>query len=306
MFLSDLKKFFINSNYDYIHFHLMEFSCFERIVLAKKYTNAKIILHSHIADHKLSNMKTKILDFLGKKIVLRGKDDYLKAACSVDAGKYMFKQFKLNDFVVLNNGIDVQEFIFSSEKREVIRNQLKLEDNFIIGHIGRMVEQKNHMFLLDVFKKIFEYNSKSKLLLIGNGDLKKDIINKAKNLNMLDNIIFIDNTNDIQGYLSAMDVFVFPSLFEGLGIVLIEAQSSGLNCFVTDSLPVEVNVTDNLHRLSLNQRIDEWAEEILKICNGNTDRKKVNEIVANSNFDVKKTVKIIENYYISNMGGCNE
>lgn len=306
MFLSDLKKFFINSNYDYIHFHLMEFSCFERIVLAKKYTNAKIILHSHIADHKLSSMKTKILDFLGKKIVLRGKDDYLKAACSVDAGKYMFKQFKLNDFVVLNNGIDVQEFIFSSEKRDAIRKKLNLEDSYVIGHIGRMVEQKNHIFLIDILKKMLEHNSNCKLLLIGNGGLKNQILDKAKSLNVLENIVFVDNTNDIQGYLSAMDVFVFPSLFEGLGIVLIEAQASGLNCFVTDSLPAEISLTNNLKRLSLKQSPEVWAKEILESTSNYDDREKINEVVSKSDFDVKKTAKIIENYYISNMGGYNE
>lgn len=305
MFLSDLKKFFINSNYDYIHFHLMEFSCFERIVLAQKYTNAKIILHSHIANHKFSTMKTKILNFLGEKIILKNENGYLKVACSDAAGKYMFEKFKNNEFIVLDNGIDVQEFVYSSEKRKNIRNKLNITDNYVIGHIGRMVEQKNHIFLLDIFKKVLESNPKCKLLLIGDGKLKNKIIDKSKRLEILENIIFIDNTNDIQGYLSAMDVFVFPSLFEGLGIVLIEAQAAGLTCLVTDSLPLEINVSNNLKRISLNQNPDIWAKNILATKKHITDRKKMNEIVKKSNFDVKKSIKILEDYYISNIGECN-
>ena len=302
LFLSDLKKFFINSNYDYIHFHLMEFSCFERIVLAYKYTNAKIILHSHIANHKLSTIKTRILNFIGEKIILRNDDNYLKVACSESAGKYMFEKFKNNKFIVLNNGINVQEFVYDSEKRKNIRNKLKINDSFVIGNIGRMVQQKNHTFLMEIFKNVLKEDSKSKLLLIGNGKLKSKIIEKAKSLDILKNIIFIDNTSDIQAYLSAMDIFVFPSLFEGLGIVLIEAQASGLNCLVTDSLPIEIDISDNLKRIALNKNPDEWAKNILLIKNEKVDRKKINDIVKKSNFDIKKSIKILESYYISNMG----
>ena len=285
------------SEYDYIHFHLMEFSCFEMIVYAKKYTKSKIILHSHIAEHKISSLKTKILNWIGKRFLLLGKDNYLKTACSIDAGKFMFNSFKNSNFKVLNNGIEISNYVFSISKRREIRNKLKLnEDDVLIGNIGRFVEQKNHKDLIRIFSKLTETKSNFKLLIIGKGQLKKQIIKMAIDMNVFEKIIFIENTDDIQGYLSAMDLFVFPSLFEGLGIVLIEAQASGLKCFVTDSLPNEINISQNVYRISLNN-LETWVKEILKNDFVIENRKEENKKVLDSYFDINKTIEVLESYY---------
>lgn len=299
-YIKDLKEFFKNSNYDYIEFHLMEFSCFERILYAKRYTKSKIILHSHIANHKISSFKTRLLNKIGKSIVKKN-DVYLKTACSNSAGLYMFKDFKNNKFTVLNNGIDIKEFKFNQLKREKIRKELNIENKFVIGNIGRLVEQKNHIFLLDIFNEILKINKDSVLLLIGKGILKKELEKKAIDLNIKDKIIYIDNTNQISDYLSAMDTFVFPSLFEGLGIVLIEAQASGLNCFFTDTLPTELNVSDNIKRISLQEPASVWAENILKNKIEINKRTEINDLICKTNFDIRKSVATLEKYYKDNL-----
>lgn len=300
-YIKELGDFFKKSDYDYIHFHLMEFSCFERIILAQKYTKARIILHSHIANHKLPSFKTKVLNFVGK-ILVKKNDSYLKAACSMDAGRYMFSDFKDNNFVVLNNGIDIIEFKFNNDERIKMRKKLNLCGKFVIGNIGRFVTQKNHTFLLEIFKYVKEIKPNASLLLIGSGKLKKRIIKKAQNLKVLDSIIFIDKTNEVPSYLAVMDKFVFPSLFEGLGIVLIEAQASGLECYVTDSLPNEINISNNITRISLKQDAQYWAKKITQNEESIENREKENErIKKESNFDIKKSVNILEKFYITNM-----
>ncbi len=300
-YLNDLKRFFKSSNYDYIHFHLMEFSCFERIIYAKKYTKSKIILHSHIANHKISSIKTKLLSEIGE-LKIRKKDVYLKVACSKNAGEYMFKKFKHKTFDVLNNGINVDEFKFSEIDRLMIRKKLKIEDKFVVGNVGRLVEQKNHKFLLEIFKEILEIKSNSVLLLIGKGKLKEKLMEKANNLNIQDNIVYVENTDKINEYMSAMDVFVFPSLFEGLGIVLIEAQSSGLKCFISDTLPEEVNVSEYVFRISLNEPAGLWAQNIMKEDTCIDNRIKLNAKIKNSDFDIIKSVKKLEKYYKEKIG----
>lgn len=299
-YLKDLKTFFKNSKYDYIHFHLMEFSCFERIMYAKKYTNAKIILHSHIANHKISTIKTRFLNYIGKKIIKR-EDVYLKIACSDDAGIYMFKDFKNKDYKVLNNGINVAEYEFNDDERRKIRSKLKLENKLVVGNIGRLVQQKNHKFLLEIFEEITRVNDNSVLLIIGKGILKENLEKQAKEMGISEKIIYIDNTNEVNNYLSAMDVFVFPSLFEGLGIVLIEAQASGLKCFITDTLPKEIDISSNIRRISLNKSPELWAKEIVE-SNISIDRKEMNKIIQKTSFEVKNTVKILEKYYVDKLG----
>lgn len=299
-YIDDLKEFFKKSNYDYIEFHLMEFSCFERILYAKKYTKSKIILHSHIANHKISSLKTRLLNMVGK-IIVKKNDTYLKVACSNSAGIYMFKDFKNNNFTILNNGIDIKEFQFNQLRREKIRKELKIENKFVIGNIGRLVEQKNQTFLLDIFDEVIKRKNDCVLLLIGKGKLKNELEKKATCLNIKDKIIHIDNTNQIRDYLCAMDTFVFPSLFEGLGIVLIEAQASGLNCFFTDTLPVELNVSDNAKRISLTEHASVWAENILKTKIEISKRAEINDLICKTNFNIKKSVEILEKYYIDNL-----
>ena len=296
-FRKELKDVYKNNDFDYIHINLMSFSFFEPITFAKKYSNAKIILHSHIANRTRTKLITKVISKIGE-FQLKNKKYFLKTACSTDAGEYMFRNFKNKEFTVLNNGINLDEFKFNKKVRDKIRKQLKLSDkDILIGHVGRFVEQKNHRFLIDIFNDITKKNNNARLCLIGNGGLKEEIIEKSKNLNIYDKIFFLENINNVNEYMSAFDVLLFPSLFEGLSIVLVEAQTAGLKCFITDTLALEGDFSDKIVRLSLSDSSSCWADKILSSLD-DIDRKIPDKI---KDYDIVKTTKQLEEFYKKNM-----
>ena len=298
-YLKDLKTIFTQNEFDFIHFNLMNFSCFEGIIMSRKYSKAKIILHSHIADNNLYSKKTKLLSTIGEKIVLQ-KQNYLLCACSRKAGLDMFKNFQEKEITVLNNSIELEKFYFSEKARAELRKKLGLNENIrLIGHIGRFVEQKNHKLIISIFDEVLKKDKNYRLMLIGNGFLKEKIKTEAKTLGIIDKIIFLENIENIQDYLSCMDVFLFPSLFEGFGIVLLEAQANGLPCIIANNLPEEVKKSNNITELSLKDTPNKWAKKIIERSNIELkERNKYNKKL--EEFKIEKTVEKLENYYERN------
>ena len=163
---------------------------------------------------------------------------------------------------------DIARFEFKLQKRKQIRQYLGIQDNeMVIGHVGRFTAAKNHEFLIRVFQAYREKHAYAKLLLVGEGELLESIKSKCRELNILENVIFTGNRSDTENFYQAMDVMVFPSLWEGLGIVLIEAQANNLPCFVSKTIPKEAIITDSVKTLSLHE-IRPWVKEIenLKKC----------------------------------------
>lgn len=182
-------------------------------------------------------------------------------ACSTAAGHWLFGD---NDFYVIPNGFETEKFKFSQNKRDEIRSQLNLSKKFVIGHIGQFNAQKNHQFLLRVFTKIAEQRDDAVLLLIGNGPDKEKIMGLIDEHTYKDRIIVYGESDHPEDLYCAMDRFVFPSKFEGLGIVLLEAQISGLACVASDVVPSEAIISDNVTSLSLNDSLSVWANNILQ------------------------------------------
>ena len=305
LFRKELKAIFVNNDFDIVHLNYVDFSCFEPAIYAKKYSKAKIILHSHIALFKIPSIKTKILNIIGKYILIKNDALFYKVGCSNLANEYMFKEFKNNDAIVLNNGIDVDEFRFSEKSRIKYRKELCIEDNVVLlGNIGRIVYQKNQKYLIDVLYSLKEKNkeTKYKLLIIGKGPLKEEIINYSKDKNVFDDIIFRQDINNIYDYMCAMDIFVFPSNFEGLGIVLIEAQASGLKCITSKGLvPEEANLTGYVQYEDLSN-LDGWVDYI--ISNSNFERyDKISDI--KETYDINNSVNYLQNFYDSILKGDN-
>ena len=187
-------------------------------------------------------------------------------ACSEFAGKWLFgrKSLHKDNFYILNNAIDGKSFIFDKKIREDKREEFKIKDRFVIGHIGRFHPQKNHDFLIDIFKKVHDINNNAVLMLVGDGELKQIIQEKIENLGLCDSVIFTGVRSDIPDLLQAIDVFVFPSIFEGLGIVAVEAQAAGIPCIVADTIPKEAYITDLIKSISLSEPVDVWSKAILK------------------------------------------
>lgn len=221
-------------------------------------------------------------------------------ACSSNAGKWLFgeKAIKEGKVTIINNGIEPDKFIFNETIRNNIRKQLHIENKYVIGHVGRFNKQKNHEFIIKVFNEVLKNNKDSVLMLIGEGDLKEEISKEARKLGIIDSIIVISATNNVNEYMQAMDLFLFPSLYEGLGIVAIEAQAAGLQCVVADTIPKDAFITKNIRSLSLQEPIENWSKEILKYNNG-YERKDTSETIRRSGYDIKQVAKGLEEFYLN-------
>lgn len=261
-YLKDLKAVYMNNKFDIIHINIMSYSVFERITYACKYSNASIIVHSHNGGFSRSckYKKTILLDKIGRIFVKKYEKKIIKVACGEKAGKFAFKD---NKFTIFYNGIDIEKFKFSEENRFKIRNFMNIKDDtVVIGLVAMFSNPKNHTFLIDIFKEYFKLNNNSKLVLVGEGYLKKEIEEKVKSLNLIENVIFLGKRLDVNLLYSAMDIYVMPSLYEGLSISLCEAQINGLRCYTSDSVDKSSDITGNVEFISLKDDALTWAKKI--------------------------------------------
>ena len=262
--------------------------------VAKKCGVKTIIAHTH------NNSAVKDWKYYPKillrKLYTKGPTDFF--ACSEDAGRYTFKNKK---FTVVYNAIDIDKFLFKQEIREEFRKELNIEDKFVIGNIGRLHEQKNQSFLIDVFYEIQKRKDNAILLIVGKGPLENELKEKVSNLGINDKVYFLGNRKDIERIYQGMDVFVLPSLFEGLGIVAIEAQVSGLPVIASTGVAKEANITNNILNIDLSEPIDVWVEAICKTKVNN--RKSIEDIVRKSKFNIKNNVKFLQEFYLKKYYG---
>ncbi|MBN8193799.1 glycosyltransferase family 1 protein [Bacillus sp. NTK074B] len=291
------KRFFDDHReYKLIHGHLGSTAAIY-LYIAKKY-GLYTIAHSHNTNNEIT-LKGKLYSLFAYPT--RNIAHYF-FGCSQDAGLDRFgkKVVYSSNFKVMNNAIKVEDFIFSGRMREKKRLEFDMGKKFVIGHIGRFNTQKNHTFLIDIFKKIHEKNDKAMLMMIGDGNLRDSIERKVNSLGLQESVIFTGVRPDIQDLLQAIDIFVFPSLFEGLGIVTVEAQASGLRCIVADVIPNEAYVTNLVDAISLSSPIDTWANAILKYAKG-YERKNTYEEIKSNGYDICDTVNWLESFYLKKM-----
>lgn len=289
-YLHNLKNVFQNNNFDIIHYNLMDLGAFERILYAKKYCNAKLIIHSHNAGFSNRFIKAKINHKIGSYLLRN--TSYYELACGDNAGKFMFNN---ENYRVIHNGINLEMFQFSKVHRDEVRSKYNISsDDILIGLVARIEAQKNPLFLLDIFYEYHNMNPNSKLLFVGDGSLKIKVINKAREYGVEDSVLLIGNRVDAYKYYSAMDVYLMPSLYEGLSISLCEAQVNGLICFTSNSVDVGSNISNNVFFLSLENSAREWAE-----CIYNTNIERDGNVVAKipDEFDNKKSCEIIYSFY---------
>lgn len=247
------------------------------------------ISHSHFA-YAETNVKTFIYKGLGKIFSNR----YM--ACTEDAAKYLFGK-NIKNVYILKNAIDIKKFKFDEEVREKVRESLKLTDKYVIGNVGRFTEQKNHEFLIDIFYEVQKTRENVILLLIGEGELKDKIQNKIKTLEIENKVIILENSQNINKLMMAMDVFLFPTLFEGLGIVLIEAQATGLRCVSSDRVPrEELKITNNIEFLSLFDDKITWSSKVLEDNNEQRDCVQIKKF-EEKGYSIEKEVNKLKEYY---------
>lgn len=296
-YLKSIDDFFDeHSEYEIIHAH-NAFSMFT-LRSAQKHGVRVRIAHSHNTAPKLMHYKTPFKLYAKSKIKRYATDMF---ACSELAGDYYYgkKLVQNNKVVIIKNGIDTDKFNYNNEIRRKIREELNLLDNKIaVVHVGRFNIQKNHEYLIDIFNELLKMNKNYKLFLFGEGELENNILRKVKRLNLQNDVEFMGVKGNINEYLQAMDIFVLPSLFEGLPLTGIEAQTSGLPCLFSDTITKEVAVTELAEFLSIRKNPQIWANKILEITNKNIKRNGKKEKIDAQGYNIKDTVKKLENFYI--------
>lgn len=290
-------KDFFKEHHDYKVVHMHSSSKNYMILkYAKKYGIPIRIAHSHNIDFQTKNPLKKLIGNLFKKPLIKYATDYF--ACSKIAGEWLFGKdiVESDKFKVIHNAIDYNKFKYDENVREEIRKELALIDSdVVIGHVGRFVTQKNHDFLLEIFMELCKKSNKYKLLLVGKGELEDKIYEKVKKSNLESRVIFAGFRNDANKLFNAMDIFCFPSLFEGLGLVLVEAQANGLPCFATErTIPKEVHINSNLKFLPLEK--EKWVKEIIKVDTARCDSK---EKLIENDYLLDNVIKKLEKFYLN-------
>ena len=211
----------------------------------------------------------------------------VKIAPSILAANFLFGPKE--DISMLRNGVDLNVFRYDSNDREAIRKEFGLGEKLVIGHIGRFHKQKNHQFLLEIFKEISVWREDAILLLVGTGELEEQICERIKSLNLEGRVILTGQRFDIPQLLSAMDAFVFPSFYEGMPNVVIEAQATGLPCIIADTITKEANITGLVNYLPLTLSSNEWAKVTLNELD--KPRKDTHQIFKSCGYDIDSVSK---------------
>ncbi len=292
-YIRKLTKIIKNNHYDVVHVHGNSATMSVEL-LAAKLGGCKVrIAHSHNTrcnHEKINEVLMPVFSGLYTDC----------CACSIEAGEFLFGD---KEYYVMNNGLYFEKYRFNDEVRNKIRSEHGLDGKYVVGHIGRFAPQKNHTFLFDAFSELLKINKDAALLLVGEGELLEDTKAQAAKLGIDDKVIFYGTTDRVYEVVQAMDVFAFPSIFEGLGIVALEAQASGLGCVASTEVPQKAKCVNNMEFLSLTGNERKWAERLLECGISVEEREKnidyVKKCFIDSKYDIEENCKKIYEYYES-------
>lgn len=285
--LKELKSVMKDKKIDIVESH----TYFESgiVLLAAFLTHIKVrIAHSHTTEglNKVSfvrKVKWSVARCLINMFATK------RVACSYEAGIALFGNKK---FEIIENGIDMNNFYYDENIRKKLRDEFNLTDeDIILGHVGRFDQAKNHEFLIELLRRLVKTNENYKLMLVGDGVKMSVVKSLVKDKKLENHVIFVGSVNDTYRYYNAFDLFVFPSIYEGLGMSLIEAQANGLACFASSNVPLESKITENVQYLNLTN-FDDWVKKIL---NANKVRNSVD--LNNSKYNIKTVVNKLKNIY---------
>lgn len=293
-YLKALDCFFEeHPEYKIVHSHL---DCTAGIPLryAKKHGVPVRIAHAH------NSNQTKDKKYLLKLFFKRKIKKYATHlfACGEEAGTWMFQTKR---FQVLNNAIHAKEYAYDMECRKRVRDSLGIsEETLLLGHVGRFDIPKNHRFILEIFEAVCKKEKTAKLLLVGDGVLRSEIEALVREKHLEESVIFTGICDRVSEMLQAMDVFVFPSLYEGLPVSIVEAQAAGLPCLISDKVPIECKKTDLVLQIPLEEGAEVWAEHVCKAAE--VQRKDTYEAIKESGFDIVANALWLEQFYLKMSG----
>ena len=289
----EVQSFFQeHSDYDIVHGQTSEIGAiiYEE---AEKQKIPVIIAHAHLA--KMNWDVKSPFRLVWRRLTRQFADTYF--TCSHDAAVWLFGKKGAKRAWQMNNAIDTEIFRYNPAVRENIRRQLDLKKELCFLCVARFQKQKNHLFLLDVFSQIIKLQPDAKLFLVGDGELKTAIKKKIDDLNLQNSVLLLGLRSDVNVLLQAMDIFLFPSLFEGLGIAFVEAQAAGLRCIISEGVPSEAILVEDLVKVvSLKDSPKKWAEEIIAFSD--YERKDTSPLILEKGYDIRENAKRLEQKYV--------
>ena len=289
-----LDSFFSNhKEYTVVHYHASSLSFIDPLVYARKNGIEKRIIHCHSSSF-IGNPIHIVLHNINKQRIGRIATDFY--SCSAPATKWMFGGTKVEKQVVkIVNGINVSKFKFNDKERTKIRKELHSNDkDLIVGHIGRFSAVKNHKFLVDIFIELKLLNQNAKLCLVGDGELFDEIKSYVNEKQIEESVIFLGNRTDIPELLSAFDLLVLPSQYEGFPVTAVEAQAAGLPVYYASTITNEVMINRNVCAINLSESAKQWAETII---NTNAQRIYTQDDILDAGFDINTTISYLESVY---------
>lgn len=278
-----------------LQLHMSSCSYITPLFIAKKAGVKARIAHSH--NTQCAGIFRNLTHVFNKQRLLFCATDFF--ACSNAAGEWMFPSKSWRNGKVINNGIESSLYSFDPNKRIQMKKMLGIENAFVIGYVGRFTEQKNMLFTCEIFKALCSRYDDINLLLVGDGSLHEEMDEFFKKAKLMDRVIYTGVVENVQDYFQAIDIFILPSLFEGLGIVAIEAQASGLKTLLSDKVPVEAFVTNLAYALPIDKGTKPWVNMIEKLRNKKSDRENTRQQIIKAGYDISESAKVLEDYYIS-------
>lgn len=286
------ELFGVMKNYNIVHIHMLSAANLIPLQVAVKCNVKTIIAHSH--NTLAEGLLRRILHKMNYRKIKKYANILL--ACSEKAGEWMFGEG--TSFEVMKNAININRYVYNQQYRMECRKEFNIdEDALLYGNVGRLNVQKNQLFLIDIFVEILKWQPNSYLCIIGDGELKQDIMNKIIKLRISDRVVMAGRRVDVEKLYNAMDAIIMPSIFEGLPITLVEAQANGLKCYVSkNKVPAESKVLDSMEFLELSLGAKKWAERIVNTdCHRDRSTK---DVLTLQHYDILKESARLESVYL--------
>lgn len=282
----------IMKRYDCVHIQMMSAANILPVLVAKKAGTSKVIVHAH-STRTFGTVRT-VLHYINTKIMRQFK--IVRLACSDTAGEWMYEK---KSFDIIHNAVDYDKFKYKEEIRKSVQCELNIpESTLVIGNIGALVYEKNQGFLLNVFSEIQKEIPNSILIIVGVGELEDKLMEEVRRLKIQDKVKFLGRRTDVDRIYNVFDVFMLPSLFEGLPVTLVEAQTNGLNCFTSKgNVPDECKILDNVYFISLDEPYQAWANQIIKIGKNRLNNTK--ERIENAGYNIRRSSNQLMNIYLN-------
>lgn len=294
--INEIRKVCKENKIQILHYNADSAADVTNILGAKLGGVKYVTIHSHNAGFGTAGKGVRMVSKLLQPFIPALCNNYW--ACSDLAARFLFPKsiIEAGNYAVLPNGIELEKYDYNEAVRKEMRAKLGLEDRFVVGHAGRFSDQKNHTFLLDIFKEIARKNDKAVLLLFGVGELVEPMKEKAKRLGIQERVIFYGASSEMEKMYQAMDVFLMPSLHEGLPVTGVEAQASGLPCVFADTITKEVDITGHSVFLSLDEAPGVWADKVLAYVE--FERKSNKKELLEAGYDIQQTADIVSKLYL--------